>query len=711
MKRLSVSTIRELIGDCNRSITDADNQLIEVEERINKLNEMLSDSDFREDRYELNLQLNSLLLKKEVLKSDVINYEEKINICNKLLYDFALNSVLNDENLLNRVSEQLIYLKNTEVSELNRDNEYYSKQLDLRKKCCSLYSFKGRNYMFESLVSTPISKEQYVKYFIIELNESGLVDSIFDLMMKYDKKISNYIEEFKNIDTVNEVDKFFDEHSLKPEWKQFFSSMKFYSEVLESYKFIEKLENDILKDDKLDYFDDKTYFPGFKFCTKEDILDYYESLEDGKLKDYISQFDFDNLSSLDIYCIIFKLNNNHKFILKSDNFIYENDQEIYKLAKLVSINDRVIEEDKKLIEKLEDADKRKAISNYFGGLFLHHDFLPIDSNSNLIVDDVNKIVDNFDNLVLEKNKILDMIKCYEDGPLYPLFLEFGSNKTNCEINDNVISLDDLKSIVIDINNFNLNIRRKKNDINDLLNIVEKLNKNVEESKKNYDEFLSSQDDMIYTNSRGKVVKNKFLRFFFKFFKQYKENVRNFESQKNSLENKLSSLKEQYNFNYENLTKYRENLDKLNSEKDDYILKQNSINEGVVDKAFRYNSYLDNNGYDMYTNYLHLKKDLESKKDEINLLRKTYMGRISELLCISNLPKEYVENINNIVDENKVVKVDYVDKKYTDYFSMIYNKYKSDSFAFESLINDNYDYNMDSEEAIYGLVGKRKKKFR
>ena len=709
MKGLSVSSIRVLIGDCNRSINDANIQLLELDEKINNLMEILAyEADSDKEIY--NTKLNALLLKKDILKSDIIAYEEKINVCNKLLYDFALNSILSSEESLNNIISQIIDLKQSEIDSLKNEIDIYNSELILRKNCCSLYSFKGRNYMFESLISTPISREQYVKYFVKELDEANLLDSIYDLVLKYDSDLSNYVDEFKNIDVLNNVEVFFDEYALKPDWKKFFSTLKFYSEVLENYKFCDRLKS-FIDESNLSCFEDNIYFPGFKSCTKEDIKKYYEKLPDGDLKKYMSQFNFDDLSLLDVYCIVYKLKNNHKFILNDESFIYENDQEIYKLSKIVSISESVIDNDKSLIEKLNGDNKRDALIKYFGGLYLNHDFMPIDSMSNVIVDDINKIVDNYQELLAEQNKIIDMISCYEKGPLYPLFAEFGSDKENFKIGDNVLSLDLLKTIVLDVNNFNLNIRHRKTDVSELLTVIENLNKKVEFSKKTFNDYVSDKDNIIFTNKKGRVVKNKFFRFFFKLSRQYKDNVNIFETKKTLLENEYESLKNEYNLNYDEFNALSKSIDVMQEEKDKYISENNANYEGIVDKAMRYNTYLENNGYDMYANYLNLEKSLDVKRSEIEKLSDLYSARISELLCISNLPQSYIEKINDIVDSGEFVKLDYVDKKYTDYYSKIYNRYNNNSFAFDNLILNNYDYNMDEDEAIYGLVGKIKKKFR
>ncbi len=705
MKMLNVSSIREMIGDSNRFISEANNQLLEIDERIEKINSMSESDDLNYD------MLNSLLLKKDVLKSDIIYYEEKINVCNKLLYDFALNSALSKNDLLDRIISRLIEMKNDEIDCLEFEKDYYKNELLLRKDCSSLYSFKGRSYMFESLISTPISKEQYLKYFINELNDSGLMDSIYGLMMKYDSNFSNYIDVFKNVDVNQNIDMFFDEYSLNVEWKKFFHSLKFYAEVLENYKFIEKLNDCVNKYGNLDCFEGKIYFPGFKCCTIDDIKNTFDSLEDGDLKNYISQFDFNNLSLLDIYCIVYKFNLNRRFILNNEGFIGDNDLEIYKLSKLESIDSKAIEFDKKLIDDLSGKNKVEALSKYFGGLSLHHDFLPIDFHANMIIDDINKVVDDYKKVELEKNKFKDMIDCYERGSLFPLFDEFGSDKEKFRIGKEVLSTDILKNIVIDLNNFNLNIKRKKGEVNSLLNDIESINKNIDSSKLELDEWNLGRDNFIFTRRNGKVIKNKFFRFFFKFSRQYKDNVFCFESKKSALEKVLNDYKGKYSSYFEKMNSACKLLEELNSDKDNYILDYNSKYDGIIDKALRYNTYLDNNGYDMYMNYINLKKSFDLENDKIYGLKNIYLGRLSELLCVSNLSDDFISNVNNIIDSDELVKLDYVDKNSTDYYSMIYDRYRSDEYVFDSLVTNNYDFQMDDDEVVYGLVGKIKKKFR
>ena len=698
MQKLDVSSVRMMIGDYNRCISDINNQLDEIEEKINAL-----------DSNEANSQdLNALFIKRDVLKSDKISCEENIDICNRILHDFAVSSVLSDDSLVEWLSSDIVEMKISENEQLKKELEYYSDELSLREKINSLVSFKPKHFMYESLVATPISKEQYIKYFFKELNDYNLLNDVYDLVLKYDSKFSSNIEYLKNNELDN-LDFMFEGHFFKDNWKECLNNIKLYADLLTDYNFCNDLQLNNPKYDSIPYFKDKFVFPKFKTCTKEDIIKASDNINNDELKDYISQFDLDNLTSFEAYCIVYKMEQNKMFILKNADFIYENEQEIFRLSKLKSILSRVIKQNEFYIENLSTDDKSKILSSYFGGINLGNDILPINSSINYLIGEANSYVDKYLSLEVEKNKIVDMINCYKKGPIYDLFNEFGMDRQNFISNGKVYSTDVLKNIYMDISDFNRNIKNSKTEVSDLLTVVEKLTSNIDRSKKDYDDYVALEDKKYFTTSRGKFVKNKFFRFFFKFSKQYKQNVLNFNEEKANLESIYENYKNDYKVNFDKMNEAKKNLEILQKDKDEYVALSEKNHEGIVDKAFRYNTYLENSGYEKYSNYLNLVLLSEEKTEEINKIFECYISRLREILCFDNLSSDFINDVNGILDSNKPAKLNYVDKKNTDYYDHIFSRYSSSDVIYNSLISNNFDYTMDEDEAIYNLVGKVKKK--
>lgn len=234
----------------------------------------------------------------------------------------------------------------------------------------------------------------------------------------------------------------------------------------------------------------------------------------------------------------------------------------------------------------------------------------------------------------------------------------------------------------------------------------KLKKEIDDLENNHDK---KKDNILYSLENG-VTKDRsaLSKFFFRFFrkKQYKKNVQKYEN----------TIKKLYEQSDEVIDEFNQHINALEKSLNEAIrlkeVEENSLGEEMlynVDLMEKFNSLSEDIRGNIIPNYVQDVCTYNQNIEQIKNIRNNYFNNLKEVLKIKNLPKEIIDQINMILEDNEIVSVQNTINENTEYYATINDRYYDslDTVLKESLLNGEVDMSMEQDDAVSFIQGRKK----